>query len=125
MYQFLYYNYYNFAKTIKENVSTSIFYNTSLDAVILLSQMEFLNLVALGIWLKIPHITTNYNLDMTLLGIGLLSFNSLYFLRKNRYVEILENCRKMEPSKKMYLGLITIAYSLLSYSLFFLAHSSM
>jgi hypothetical protein len=124
MCQFLYYNYYNFAKTIKENVSTSIFYNTSLDAVILLSQMEFLNLVSLGIWLNIPHITTSYNLDMILLGIGLLSFNTLYFLRKKRYMEILEKYRKMEPSKKLNLSLITIAYSLLSYLLFFMAHSS-
>lgn len=124
MYNFFYYNYYSLARFFKANVPGSFFYNTALDGVIVLSLMEFLNIVALGIWLQIPCITTNYNLDMALLGIALLGLNSLYFLRNKRYAEIVGDCEKAETTKKRLLRILTIVYSALSFCVFFLVHSS-
>jgi len=125
IYNFIYYNYYCLARFFKVNVPGSFFFNTSIDGVIVLSLMEFLNIVAFGIWLKVSIITTTYALDMTILGIILLTLNSLYFLRNKRYVIIVENCEKAEVPKKRALRTITIAYSVLSFIIFFLAQSSL
>jgi hypothetical protein len=86
--------------------------------------MEFLNIATFGIWIKIPIITLSQNLDLLLLGIILLGFNSLYFLYGKRYLKLNEQCDVRELSKKSISGIFTIAYSILSLYLFYLVHSS-
>lgn len=125
MYNFLYYNYFCFAKFFKANVPGSFYYNTSLDGVLELSLMEFLNVVALAIWMEVPCVTTTYNLDLVLLGIIILGLNSLYFLHNKRYKIIVENCDKADSYKKAIYRTLTVFYSFMSFYLFYLAHSSM
>lgn len=124
MYKYIYYQYFCFSKFVKDNVPGSNFHNSSFDAVLLLSIMEFLNIVTFGIWAKTPIITLSQNLDLLLLGIILLGFNSFYFLSGKRYRKLNEQCDVNELNKKSISGIFTIVYSILSLYLFYLVHSS-
>lgn len=124
MYHFFYFFYYCFSRFFKDNVPGSIFYNSYSDAVILLSLMEFFNIVSLGIWIKIPVFTTNHNLDMVLVGIGLLGVNFFYFFYGKRYLRVIEYCEKTTSGKKSLFRILAIVYTLLSIYLLYCTHSS-
>lgn len=124
MYEYIYHQYFCFSKFFKDNVPGSNFHNSPFDAVLLLSLMEFLNLITIGIWIKFPIITLSRNLDLLLLGISLLGFNSFYFLYGKRYLRINEQCNGKEAYKKSISGIFTIVYSILSLYLFYLVHSA-
>lgn len=124
MYKYIYYQYFCFSKFFKDNVPGSNFHNSPFDAVLLLSLMEFLNLVTIGIWIKFPIITISRNLDLLLLGIILLVFNSFYFLYDKRYLRLNEHCDVNKSIMKSMSGIFTIVYSILSLYLFYLVHSS-
>lgn len=124
MYKYIYYQYFCFSKFFRDNVPGSNFHNSPFDGVLLLSLMEFLNIVTIGIWIKISIITVSHNLDMFLLGLILFGLNSLYFLREKTYVKIIDKCKEGDELKKTISRIFTIIYSILSCYLFFLVHSS-
>lgn len=124
MYEYIYYHYFYFSKFFRDHVPGSMFHNCSFDAVMLLSIMEFLNIITFGIWIKISIVTVSYNLDMFLLGLILFGFNSLYFLKKKRYIMIIDKCNEGDEPEKTISRIFTIIYSILSCFLFYLVHSS-
>jgi len=100
MYHFFFFFYYCLSRFFKENVSLGLgSHNHPFDAVLLLSIMEFFNIVSLGIWIKIPVFTTNHNLDMVLVCIGLLGINFFYFFYGKRYLRVIEYCEKTTSVK--------------------------
>ncbi len=126
MYHFFFFFYYCISRFFKENVSLGLgSHNHPFDAVLLLSIMGFFNIVSLGIWIKIPVFTTNHNLDMVLVGIGLLGANFFYFFYGKRYLRVIEECKKANELKKSLFRILIIVYTLLSIYLFYWTHSSM
>jgi hypothetical protein len=117
MYNLAYYNYYKFSKYMKENTSSPLFYNTALEGVILLSSMEFFNLVTIGLWVKLPPLITTHLLDVTLAGIALLGANSFYFLRHKRYIKIVIDCDNSTPFIKKSSTVVIVLYSAISVGL--------
>lgn len=123
MYKFIFYPYYLFAKLCKEKMYLTMFQDPPFDAVMILSLMEFLNIVTLGIVLRVPCITTNHNLDMTLLAIIIFGFNYFYFLYKRRYLKLISDCDSTEIAKSFFLGIVALVYTTCSFFFFYLASS--
>lgn len=122
-YHLVYYNFYCLARFIRKNAYSDHSGDYSLESVLLLSIMMFLNVITIGIWLQVPYITTGYNMDLTLLGISIFGANALYFLRKKRYEIIVEEYDKSTSPKLFDYQMITIAYSALTCFLFYWMHS--
>lgn len=124
MYEYIYYHYFYFSKFFRDHVPGSMFYDSPFDAVMLLSLMEFLNIVTFGAWIKISVITVSHNLDMFLLGLTIFGLNSLYFLKKKSYIKIINKCKDGDELKKTISRIFTVIYSILSCYIFYLVHSS-
>jgi len=125
MYKFVFYQYYLFAKHYKENVYISFFQDPPFDAVMIVSLMEFLNVVTLGIVLRFPRITTNHSLDMTILAVIIFGFNYFYFLYKKRYLKLISKCDNTGNARSLLLAIFAIGYVICSCFFFYLVSSQL
>jgi hypothetical protein len=121
LYKLVYYHYYRFSLIVKNNFPGSILYNTGSDAVMILSVLELMNVVTLGLYLKIEPITTTYHLDIALVFIVLLFINYLHFLRGKRYIKIIEVA---QTKSSVFSLMVTILYTVASLYYFYSLHSA-
>lgn len=97
---------------MKENFPGSFFYNTSLDAVILLSIFELFNVISIWLYFDIKPVSGSDKLDIALLGLILIAANSLGFLLENRFQKVIERVKTMKMDIICYV--LSFVYALLS-----------
>jgi hypothetical protein len=108
---------------MKDNIPGSIFYNTDLDSVIILSVLEFLNITTIWLYFDFGSATGNNPLDV-ILGIGIFFIlNYFVFLHKQRYKNLILKSKNKSQEVKTIAQLGTLAYVVLTILFFYLAIS--
>lgn len=123
VYHLVFYNYYCFSRFVGKNTYSHFFRDPSWAGVILLSAMMLFNVIAVGIWLRVPYLTTSYNLDVALTGIIIWALNAIYFIGNKRYLKIVDEYDKSTSPRLFDFQMITVVYSILSCLLFYWIHS--
>lgn len=116
IYNLMYVGFYRFARLIKSNIPGSIFYNTPLDAIILMSALELINVISIWLHFKLKPVLGNYNLDMLLTGFVLLGTNYFIFLKGKRYQKIVS---KVEAENDVSCTVGVIVYTALTLCVFY------
>lgn len=118
MYNLLFYHLYYLSEFIKKTFKSIYFTNVSVVAVIIMSVLLQFNFITIYLWLDIPAITTNSNLDLVLIGAINLGFNGFYFLYNSRYKKIIDKYLKSDSTLKSYSRLLIYFYIPLTIYLF-------
>lgn len=119
MYQFVYFQYYLFSAFADKYFSSVTFSDPPQAAALLLSFIEFFNIVTLALWFEIPAFTTIPILDMLLLCIILLFTNMVYFFYNKRYKRIEERYENLAHLVQFLYAAFTIVYSISSFFIFY------
>jgi len=117
MYKLIFHQYYNFSAFCKDSFPGSFIRHLEYDALMLLSGMEYFNVLTIIKWAKIPIITTTLNLDHLITGIIIVGTNYLIFIYKKRHTKIIEECNQKNWFVKSLSSVFVIFYTFSSFYL--------
>jgi hypothetical protein len=120
MYSLLFYSLRNFTTYVHEKGNKTTVFGHEVDASILLSIMMSFNIASFWLYFKFMPITTNYNLDGTILLIILNLANWFILIQRRKSMKIVEKFEKKSPWTLMLFNIVTLIYVILSYCLFVL-----
>jgi len=110
-YSIIYYHMFQHCVYLKKNVAGTFFKDPAFDSVLLLSFLESFNVITLVSFFAELPLTTTLWLDIFLGLALLLGINSLYFLRKKRYINIVYSYQKnTTPDRRFITSIIFFLY---------------
>jgi hypothetical protein len=124
MYSYLFYCTYSINLFFNNTFIKSQGFGKLGNPVFLMSLLFFVNISSIWLHFKLSPITTNYNLDATLVGLLFLFLNWLILIKLGKGLKIIEQFNRKNPLKLFIFKIITFVYILISFYLFYLAHSN-
>lgn len=116
----IFFIFYLFAKYRSKTVLFSKFVNHKIDAVIIISFVELVNISTIWMFFSIPLLTATSKGDLILGFVFLLLLNGLYFLRKKKFDKLSKWYENSQQITRNFTKFIALLYCFLSIILYFI-----